>query len=84
MTRRLALLIGNGNYENEKQFPKLKTPQKDIESLAVLLHDPLIGNFEKPSCLVDELERTISREFFVSSKINVPMMFCSSTFQGMV
>ncbi len=44
--RRLALLIGNSDYEEEKGFKSLKKSLADLTALAAVLEDKNIGAFE--------------------------------------
>ena len=45
MSRRLALLIANSEYQDQ-QLKRLRTPTADAERLAQVLKDPAIGDFE--------------------------------------
>ena len=45
MSDRLAILIGNGRFENERSLPALEGVGPDVASLGKLLSDPEAGNF---------------------------------------
>jgi uncharacterized caspase-like protein len=55
MSRKLALIIGNSEYE-DAALAKLKAPEADVRALAELLRDPAIGGF-------DEVETLVNRPF---------------------
>ncbi|MCB8953327.1 MAG: SUMF1/EgtB/PvdO family nonheme iron enzyme [Ardenticatenales bacterium] len=57
--RRLALLIGNNQFEDEKHFPPLRTPANDVADMAAMLARH--GEFEILGTLVDADEPTIRR-----------------------
>ncbi|WP_296900207.1 SUMF1/EgtB/PvdO family nonheme iron enzyme [Thiohalocapsa sp.] len=59
MAERLALIIANSDFEDEK-LCRLKTPIRDAEALAEVLGDPEIGDFDV-TLLMDEEEREIRR-----------------------
>ena len=60
MADRLALIIANSDFEDEK-LCRLKTPTRDAEALAEVLGNPDIGDFDV-TLLMDEEEREIRRE----------------------
>ncbi|MCH7823650.1 MAG: caspase family protein [Acidobacteria bacterium] len=67
MSDRLAILIGNGRFENDPDLPVLFGPRHDVSSLGQVLGDPDIGNFivfehldRDSKVLVSELERLFS------------------------
>jgi uncharacterized caspase-like protein len=65
MTRRLALLIGNTQFDNPTAFPALHTPANDVETLAGTLRQ--YGNFEILGTLVNETAGAVQEaieEFF--------------------
>ncbi len=67
MSDRLAILIGNGRFENDPDLPVLFGPRHDVSSLGQILRDPDIGNFtvfelldQDSELLASELERLFS------------------------
>lgn len=63
MSNRLAILIGNGRFEQDPDLQELFGPRHDVASLGRLLSDPEVGNYivmellERDSRqLLDELE----------------------------
>ncbi len=70
MGRKLALLIGNGVYDNKK-FPPLVKAAADVNALAEVLRAPNIGAFDDVQVLIDESEESIRRtigRFFSEEK----------------
>ena len=61
MAQKLALLIGNSRYE-DKTLTKLQTPDVDVEALARVLRDPVIGGFDEVTSLIDQSADTLRRE----------------------
>jgi formylglycine-generating enzyme required for sulfatase activity len=59
MADRLALIIANSDFEDEK-LCRLKTPIRDAEALAAVLDDPDIGDFDV-TLLIDEPEPLVRR-----------------------
>ena len=59
MADRLALIIANSDFEDEK-LCRLKTPIRDAEALAAVLGDPEIGDFDV-TLLMDEPEPLVRR-----------------------
>jgi hypothetical protein len=64
MSDRLAILIGNGKFDEDSGLPALFGPSHDVSSLGRLLADPDIGNFvvfelvdRDSSQLLSELQR---------------------------
>lgn len=57
--KRLALLIGNTNFEDNQTFYKLRTPANDVEDFAETLRT--YGDFEPVKTLVDAKADTIKR-----------------------
>ncbi|MGH7513767.1 MAG: caspase, EACC1-associated type [Gemmatimonadales bacterium] len=53
MSRRLALIIGNTQYD-DPGLAQLRAPTVDVEGLAELLRDPLIGAFDEVTPLIDK------------------------------
>lgn len=69
MGRRLALLIGNGMYENFSPLVKYKA---DVQALAQVLKDPHIGAFDEIQELIDQPAERIKQEiegFFIAENI---------------
>ncbi len=66
MNRRLALVVANDRYREERLNP-LFAPAHDAQSLRELLRDPEIGGFDPADILVNEskaeIERAIERLF---------------------
>ncbi len=66
MSRKLALIIGNSEYE-DPSLARLITPAADVEDLAQVLKVPDIGGFDEVLTLVNEsastLRRSIARLF---------------------
>jgi hypothetical protein len=56
---RYALIVANGTYRDEK-LSRLRTPTRDAEELARVLHDPQIGDFAV-ELAVDEPESVLRR-----------------------
>lgn len=42
---RYALLVGSSDYQSD-QIPNLTAPEQDVQELAVVLRDRLIGGFD--------------------------------------
>jgi formylglycine-generating enzyme required for sulfatase activity len=61
MARKLALLIGNSEYQ-DRTLARLKTPEVDVEAFARVLHDPQIGGFDQAMPLINQTEATLRRE----------------------
>lgn len=59
MARRLALLIGNSQFEDEEHFPPLRTPANDVADMAAMLAQH--GDFEIVDVLIDAAEPVIRR-----------------------
>lgn len=59
MARRLALLIGNSQFEDKEHFPPLRTPANDVTDIAAMLARH--GDFEILGTLVDAAEPAIRR-----------------------
>lgn len=64
MPDRLAILIGNGRFDNDPDLPALFGPRHDVSALGQVLSDPDIGNFvvfehldRDSKTLASELER---------------------------
>lgn len=69
MGRRLALLIGNGMYEN---FSHLKKYKADVDALAQALGDPHIGAFDNVQNIIDQPADMIKQAiegFFIDENI---------------
>jgi len=53
--KRLALVVSNGEYKDEKGFGKLKGTTKDNQDITALLSDQELGDFEVTSLLDESL-----------------------------
>jgi len=53
MSRKLALLIGNSEYE-DKNLARLRTPSADVNALAEVLRDTEIGGFDEVTPLINQ------------------------------
>ncbi len=60
MSRKLALIIGNSEYEDTR-LARLKAPEADVDSLCELLRTPEIGGFDEVTPVVNQPEATIRR-----------------------
>lgn len=60
MSRKLALIIGNSQYEDEN-LAHLVTPDADVTALAEVLRNPEIGGFDEVATLVNQPATTIRR-----------------------
>jgi Caspase domain len=60
MSQRLALLIGNSDYEDRK-LAGLVTPSSDVAALADVLRNPEIGQFDDVIPLINQLEQKVRR-----------------------
>ncbi|MBI4739381.1 caspase family protein, partial [Candidatus Woesearchaeota archaeon] len=58
--RRYALVIGNSDYKDNR-LSQLTAPTEDASTLADILEDPTIGNFEV-TCLINESVDRIRKE----------------------
>jgi PAS domain S-box-containing protein len=70
MSQRLALIIGNDNYD-DKNLASLKAPGADVENLARILRDPTIGSFDEVTTLINEISSIVQRAiayFFTRKK----------------
>jgi len=72
MSRKLALIIGNTEYE-DSGLAQLKAPEADIRALADLLQDPQVGEFDEVFTLFNrpfaEVHPAIA-DFFADKKPN--------------
>ena len=70
MSQRLALIIGNSEYE-DTSLARLVTPGEDASDLAEVLRDPEIGSFDEVTTLINQpvtiVRRTIE-SFFVKKR----------------
>ena len=60
MSRKLALIIGNSEYQDPK-LARLATPSEDVNDLAEVLRTPDIGGFDEVTTLVNEPVPVVSR-----------------------
>ena len=80
MSRKLALIIGNSDYE-EPKLAKLVKPGRDAQGLADILLAPDIGGFDEVKLLVDEpeaaLRRAITRFFAQKQRDDLLLLYFS-------
>jgi formylglycine-generating enzyme required for sulfatase activity/uncharacterized caspase-like protein len=78
--RKLALIIGNSEYE-DTGLAQLVTPGADASELAQVLRDPAIGNFDEVTPLINQpvatLQRTISRFYANKNRDDVLLLYFS-------
>jgi uncharacterized caspase-like protein len=70
MSRKLALIIGNSQYQDPR-LAQLVTPQEDVNDLADVLRAPDIGGFDEVKALVNESDANIRlslEDFFADKK----------------
>jgi hypothetical protein len=70
MSRKLALIIGNSEYQ-DPTLARLVTPNEDVNDLAEVLRAPEIGEFDEVTTLVNEPSANIRLEvesFFAEKK----------------
>ena len=70
MSRKLALIIGNSQYQDPR-LAQLVTPQEDVNDLADVLRAPDIGGFDEVKALVNETDANIRlslEDFFADKK----------------
>src|ERR1051325_2788766 len=70
MSRELALIIGNSEYQ-DTTLARLVTPNEDVTDLAEVLRAPEIGGFDDVKTLVNESSATVRLEiesFFAEKK----------------
>jgi Tol biopolymer transport system component len=70
MTLKLALLIGNSQYQ-DPILAKLKAPDSDISELAKILQDPTIGGFDQVTTILSEVSNEVRAaigDFFAERK----------------
>jgi uncharacterized caspase-like protein len=70
MTLKLALLIGNSQYQ-DPILAKLKAPDSDISELAKILQDPAIGGFDQVTTILSEVSNEVRAaigDFFAERK----------------
>ncbi len=60
MSRKLALIIGNSEYQ-DASLARLLTPSADVNALAEVLRAPDIGAFDEVTTLVNDFATTIRR-----------------------
>jgi hypothetical protein len=59
--RRIAILIGNGEFPEEPSLSRLRCPQRDVEGLAAALTAQEIGLFADPLIFVNQPHHTVLR-----------------------
>lgn len=60
MSRKLALVIGNGAY-SDPSLARLQAPQADVETLAEVLRSPGVGSFDEVTTLADQPTHAVRR-----------------------
>jgi hypothetical protein len=81
MSKRLALVIGNSDYEDQR-LARLTSPNVDVAALAAVLRSPELGAFSLVRSLLNERAATVRREiasFFVtaSSRDDLTLLYFS-------
>ena len=80
MSRRLALIIGNSEYE-DPDLARLVTPDADVDALAAVLQDPEIGGFDEVTPLVNQpagtVRRAIARLFADKKRDDLVLLYFS-------
>ena len=61
MSRKIALVIGNSEYD-DAGLTRLKTPDADVAKLADVLRSTDIGNFDEVKQFVNQPESFVRRE----------------------
>ena len=80
MSQRLALIIGNSEYE-DTSLARLVTPGEDAGDLAKVLRDPEIGGFDEVTTLINQpvtiVRRTIESFFAKKRRENLLLLYFS-------
>lgn len=80
MARKIALIIGNSEYD-DASLARLITPSEDVNDLAALLKSPDIGGFDEVLALVNEsaaaLRRSIAKLFAQKSPDDLLLLYFS-------
>jgi hypothetical protein len=80
MSKKIALIIGNSEYE-DGNLAKLKTPDTDVNALAEVLRDAEIGGFDEVSELVNQpstvIRRAIASFFFGRGRDDLMLLYFS-------
>ncbi len=80
MDRKLALIIGNSEYD-DRSLARLMTPSEDVTDLAALLKSPDIGAFDEVIALANEaatnVRRSIARLFNEKSPDDLLLLYFS-------
>ncbi|MFQ5613748.1 MAG: caspase family protein [Anaerolineae bacterium] len=80
MSRRLALIIGNSEYD-DANLARLVTPGEDASDLAEVLRDPGIGGFDEVTTLINQssltVRRTIERFFGGKKREDLLLLYFS-------
>src|SRR5260370_19479102 len=78
MGRKLALLVGNGIY-NDKKFPPLVKAAADVNAVGEVLREPNTGAFDSTQVLIDELvdtkRQTIDRFFSEKKRDDLLLLY---------
>ena len=80
MSQKLALIIGNSQYEDEN-LAHLMTPDADVTALAEVLRNPEIGGFDEVTTLVNQpttaIRRGVSRFFTGRGRDDLLLLYFS-------
>ncbi|MBM3239487.1 hypothetical protein FJZ31_24605 [Candidatus Poribacteria bacterium] len=78
MSRKLALLIGNSEYE-DTNLARLRTPDADVNALAEVLRDVEIGGFDEVTPLINQpndlIRRAIGRFFAGKTREDLLLLY---------
>ena len=77
MDGRVAILVGNAQFEPDSGLEPLKFPPKDVKELAEVLRDPNAGRFDQVIEVIDESFRTDKTRNRVSTQ-QILMSVCSN------
>jgi peptide/nickel transport system substrate-binding protein len=80
MSERLALIIGNSEFE-DSTLARLVTPGRDASELAEILKDPAIGHFDEVMSLINEpapvVRRAVARFFARRNRSDLLLLYFS-------
>ena len=85
MSKRLALVVGNSEYE-DSELSQLKTPEADVRALVEVLEAAEIGSFDEVKPLINQPAQTIRTElelFFDKKKKDDLLLLYFSGHGGM-
>ena len=78
MGQRLALIIGNSEYDDQN-LTRLITPTTDVGDLAAVLKSPDIGGFDEVITLINESASTLRRSIARLFAEKAPTISCCYT-----